>query len=686
MIRSAVFGLAAGAPTLAYIGPGAGIVLVGTLMVPVLVCLAVVWAVCGWPVRLARRLSRRHIRKSTVRQVMVLGLDGLDPRRVRQMISAGELPNFAGLEKQGSLMNLGTTAPPISPVAWATFLTGVNPGKHNIFDFVRRLPGQYACAPSSVRRDSFDASFEPLRKSQPFWHLLADAGVFASVLRVPMTFPPEPFDGLLLSGMAVPDILGTQGTYLLLAEKPDNNAAHGRTVPLRRARPASQTENGIREDAARLRRISQRNDLTRTEGDWHALLPGPTIQGHEWQVPVSLHRTDADSIALRIQRDTVILKRGVLSPWTRIVFRKGMKKIAGICRLLLVSMDPVRVYVSPIQADPSQPPFPLSWPNAFSKALAARHGPFATAGLAEDTGGLEDGVLSDNDFLRQVHDIRKQQEGMFLDAMGKNRDGLCIGVFDFPDRIQHMFGGSDPAHEAVIDCYRHADRLLGSVLESTRPDAVSFVISDHGFGSFRHAVNLNAWLRQEGLLVLRKGGTGDQLDDIDWSATRAYAMGLTGVYLNRTGREPDGIVEEADAPKLKGTITAGLLSLRGSDSGNAVVRAVYDTATQYHGPYVQAAPDLVVGFEDGFRMSWRGAVGCSSEAVVSPNTRHWQADHCIDRQLVPGILATTRPVQEAHAYIHDIAPTILGLFGVTPPAYMDGKPLTLGMTGAERTT
>src|SRR5579863_8761344 len=142
-------------------------------------------------------------------------------------MQAGRLSNLARMADQGTFTELGTTLPPISPVAWSSFMTGVNPGKHNIFDFLNRdlrtcLPELSSAKVTDGSRWDWLAALglstgpvRLLRKSQPFWKILGDHGVFSTILRVPITFPPERFYGLSLSAMCTPDLRGTQGSYTL---------------------------------------------------------------------------------------------------------------------------------------------------------------------------------------------------------------------------------------------------------------------------------------------------------------------------------------------------------------------------------------------------------------------------------------------------------------------------------------
>ena len=182
-----------------------------------------------WPVRLVFRtlFGLRALAKSRVKRVVILGLDGMDHGLTETMLEEGKLPHLAALRDKGCFRPLGSTVPPISPVAWSSFQTGVNPGKHNIFDFLTPDLRNYHAKLSSVeirpprrvlRLGKYQiplggATVRLLRKSRPFWNVLSDHGIFSSILRVPITFPPEKLRGVLLSAMCVPDLRGTQGMF-----------------------------------------------------------------------------------------------------------------------------------------------------------------------------------------------------------------------------------------------------------------------------------------------------------------------------------------------------------------------------------------------------------------------------------------------------------------------------------------
>ena len=232
--------------------------------------------------------------------------------------------------------------------------------------------------------------------------------------------------------------------------------------------------------------------------------------------------------------------------------------------------------------------------------------------------------------------------------------------------------------DAIRKIYEHNDAIVGRVMEKLKPGDVLLVISDHGFDSFQRGVNLNGWLQQQGLLTLKEGasGDGDWLADVDWSQTKAYSLGLSGMFLNLKGREAMGIVEPGEeARAVKAEIIKGLEGIVDPEREAVGIERVFDAADIYAGPYSENAPDLVIGYNSGYRISWDCATGMVSGPIFEDNVKAWSGDHCIDPRLVPGILFANVPMEEEQPSLIDLAPSFLKLFGLEPPAYMDGRAL-----------
>ena len=662
------------AAELAYIGPGAGFAFLGSFLTVVLSVILSVLSVLAWPFRMLWLAIRRQGRfgNASVKKAILLGLDGLDPGLTEKWMAEGKLPNLARLREQGSYSRLRTTFPALSPVAWSTFATGVNPARHNIFDFLNRDMRTYAPELSSARvtpptrflrigKWSLPlnrSTVELRRKSEPFWKILGKHAINSTILRVPVTFPPEPFRGRLLSAMSTPDLRGTQGTFSWFSTSPDEPAVEG----------------GVR------LRLTAQGDTVR------GALPGPDNSKLEFSVRVR----DRESVTIAIQDHEYTAHVGQYTPWIRLRFpSRGMGTVRGIVRLLVTSVAPhLSLYATPVEIDPENPALPISYPSYYAVYLAKLLGTFATLGMAEDTWALNEGAIDEGSFLAQAKLIQAEREAMFFSALERTKRGAVACVFDTSDRVQHMFYRHlEPAHHAPADVryagvieelYRDMDRIVGKTLKYVDRRTALFVLSDHGFCSFRRGVNLNAWLHHHGYLALRHGATegGDYFAGIDWSRTRAYTFGLSGVYLNLEGRESQGIVTASEAPRLREELKSRLTGLSDDADGEvAAIREVYDAHAIYNGPYLDAAPDLVIGYEAGYRASWSAAVGKVSRAVFEDNTKCWSGDHCVDPTLVPGVLFSNLKLEANDPGIEDMAPTVLKLFGIGPPQWMEGKSL-----------
>jgi predicted AlkP superfamily phosphohydrolase/phosphomutase len=649
---------------LAYVGPGAGFAFLGSLLSLIAGFFLSVLALLAWPFRMAWQTLRRRrgYRHARVKRAIFLGLDGLDPRVTERLMDAGKLPNLARLRAEGSYTRLRTTFPALSPVAWSTFATGVSPAKHNIFDFLDRSLKSYLPQLSSARVGQprrvlrvgrwriplSRPSIELLRKSQPFWKILGAQGITCAILRVPITFPPEKFDGRMLSAMCTPDLKGTQGSFSQFSTRIE----------------AATYENG------------SRYPLRREAHGFAGEIEGPadTFVADAPLLRIPFHVMPRNgTFELHVQGQCCGLVPGEYTGWQRLKFRTAIGVCAaGLVRFLATETGPeFSLYMTPINIDPERPALPISHPPFYAAYLANLLGPYATVGMAEDTWALNEGAIDEDAFLRQAWDIFAEREGMFLDAIENTPRGVVACVFDTSDRIQHMFyrrtGTADPHAGAIDEMYQRMDALVGKAMAAANEGTALFVLSDHGFCAFRRGVNINSWLRDNGYLHLKNG-------EVDWSRTRAYALGLGGFYLNMKGREALGIVEARDAAPLKAEIIARLGAVRDTD-GSAPIRNVYATESLYRGPYLDAAPDFIVGYNDGYRCSWEAAVGKVSAQVIEDNPKAWSGDHCVDPALVPGVLFSNRKIAASDPGIEDLAPTALALFGVPRPAWMEGKPL-----------
>ncbi len=673
----------------AYIGPGAGFALLSSFLALLLSFLLALFSLLTFPFRLIFGLVRQRnaYAKADIKRVVILGLDGLDPELCRKYLSAGKLPNFSRLKEKGCFKELSTTYPALSPVAWSTFATGVNPARHNIYDFLMRNPKTYLPELSSSKVGKpkrilnlgkyaiplGKPSVKFLRRSKSFWKVLGEYGIFSHIIRVPITFPPEKFHGAMLSAMCTPDLRGTQGTFSFYTTNLENNSNYiGGTRMLFK-------QNGHKLFAELL---GPENVIKKTTEP--IKLP--------FELSVFPERMAAE---LKIDGAKYTLKEKEFTHWIKITFKAGLgTKIRGICQFYLKQASPeVELYVSPINIDPERPALPISYPYFFAIYLAKLFGSYCSLGMAEDTWALNEDVLDEDAFLKQVYRIHNERETQFFHALSKTKKGVCACVFDATDRIQHMFFrylvDNHPANQreelekyknVIEDLYQRADQLLGRVMEEiSNDDTVLMVISDHGFKSFVRGINLNSWLHQNGYLTLRNEDySAEYFQNVDWEKTKAYAIGLAGIYLNLKGREKYGCVQNTEeAKKLKEEISEKLTGLNDLDRGKIAINKVYDSKKIYSGPYENEAPDLIIGYNEGYRISWEAALGKTSKEVFEDNTKCWSGDHGLDPQIVPGVLFCNYNIETENPGIIDIAPTVLKLFGIEVPSYIDGKPLKI---------
>jgi predicted AlkP superfamily phosphohydrolase/phosphomutase len=671
----------------AYIGPGAGFAFVSSFFAVLAAFFLAFLKLLTFPFRTALRWLkwRKALKRARVKQVVIVGLDGQDPELTDRFLEEGILPNFARLKEEGSYVRLDTSFPAESPVAWSSFQTGCNPGRHRVFDFLVPTRKSYLPELCSAKVTATARTWKlgkyrfPIgrpvidlgRKSQSFWKILGDNGIFSSVIRVPITFPPEKFHGVLLGAMCVPDLKGSQGTFSYYSSDPEEHSRFTGGVQL-----PVEVHDGV------VRSYISGPDNTMVDG------------APEMRIPfeVRLGRNGSSDATLIINRKTHPLKLREYTPWIELRFRPALSfSVRGIVRFYLKEEAPhFKLYMTPVNIDPDKPALPISQPFTYAVYLSKTQGRYATLGLAEDTWGLNERVLDEEAFLKQAYLIHEERERMLFDALEKTKRGAVVCVFDITDRLQHMFFRYlEPGHpanpgkdvevhrDAIRDLYKKMDDLIGRVRERLPKDTVLMVMSDHGFKPFRRGVNTNTWLYRNGYLVLKGDEpTGAEwYQDVDWSRTRAYAVGLGGIYLNVRGRRAQGIVEPGeDEVRLRKEIRERLRGLRDEEKNTPAVAEVYDLKELYKGPYVADAPDLLVGMHVGYRISWNCATGVVNENIFEDNVKSWSGDHCMNPPDVPGMFFCNRKMPIDRINIMDIGPTVLDLFGVSVPPYCDGKP------------
>ncbi len=620
-------------------------------------------------------------------KIVILGFDGLDYDYVKKWMGQGRLPNMRRLAEQGSFNELRTTNPAESPVAWASFITGTNPGKTGIYDFLKRDLETYY--PKFAVNSSTEAKFVlgkwiPVkrpkailnRKGEAFWDIAARAGVPVRALRMPVCFPAKAENGVkLLCGLGVPDIRGTMGTFSYYATDvwaDEDTEMGGKVVGIEFFDGAAET-----------------------------VAFGPL----ESTLPIYFKRLpEQDALIISVGEREVRLTSGSWSEMVEFEFKVApLVKVKGIGRFHLMALAPeTRLYLSPISFDPRDPPFDISYPRKWSRQLAQENGLFKTLGWGIDTWAYNEGRISSEIFLDDVYYTMNRRADIVMKELEKREWQMMLSVFEASDRVQHMFYRYlDPRHplyndaearknrNAILEVYQRADEIVGSVMGALDGNTMLLVMSDHGFNSFRRAVNLNTYLAMQGYLQLKSAtgandrtlhdlfGQGEFWPNVDWPGSKAYALGLGQIYVNLKGREKYGLVEPGEEyERLLDELRISLLRLRDPQSGERVILSVTRGSEIYHGPCTDGMPDLVVGFAPGYRVSWQTCLGGMPKGVVVDNDRRWSGDHCsVDPEHTKGTLLCNRALFIEDAGIMDLAPTVLKYLGLEVPANMDGKPL-----------
>jgi predicted AlkP superfamily phosphohydrolase/phosphomutase len=644
-------------------------------------------------------------------RIVILGFDGVDAHIVEEMLARGELPNLAALKQRGGYSPLTPTVPAQTPVSWATFSTGLDPGGHEIFDFLKRDPANriptFAVAeelqvpfllgkrnPPAIaaaaavllgapglallarrRRlagslllvlaagaavGAFLAARAWLPDTRPWVRNNRRGPVFwtepgarpATVMRMPVTFPPEAFDqGRMLSGLGVPDLSGRIGKPAYYTSDPFFAPREGNDFSVEITRLESNTGRQV----------------TRIAGP-----PGrPFAREGTIDLPLTLTVSDAhDALTVDAGDAHVTLKPGQWSDWLLLEFRVNpLIAIHGYARLRLAAVAPeIGLYLSPIQFDPERlpPGFTISSPAGFAKDLVARYGRYKTMGWGIDTWSIQSATLSEEAFLEDVRQTCEQDRRMLAGLLAGS-EKLLFHYFEFPDRVGHVFwrlrDKEHPAYDAKLaekygdaieKAYKTMDDIVGDTARALKSDDVLLVLSDHGFATWRRSVNYNSWLVENGYLVLKGSAKRQNLEAlfsrgqfweaVDWSKSKAYAMGLGDVYVNLAGREAGGIVAPgSEYEALRDELVARLTGLIDPKNGEKAVSRVFKREQVYKRFDPRLIPDLIVTNRPGYRVSWQSSLGVPTGNVFEDNRDVWSGDHCsLDPDLVRGVFFASR--------------------------------------------
>lgn len=685
-------------------------------------------------------------------KLIILGFDGADAELAQQWMDEGKLPNLAKLRSQGTFAPLRSTIPSQTPVSWSTFSTGLNPGRHGVFDFLKRdtktytpsfaafdqvkepflwgkrtpmIVGAIAAAAilllfflalklfrvrtlvaaavavtlavvagggAGVAADRLLPKEKPAAKNrqvgETFWALLGKQGKRVEVMRIPVTFPAVPFEnGKLLAGLGVPDLSGRIGKPFYFTSELFFQPKGGGDFSL---------------EVVEL--VDNKGEIpTEIKGPPNELFPE---ESEYIKIPMTLNvPEDRKSLRIQVSGGELTLKPGEWSDWVRFTFPfNRLVKVQGIGRFRLLSVEPeVRLYLSPIQFDPENlpPGFAITAPADYVDHLTGHHGLFKTMGWMIDTWSLSNGTVPEEVFLEDVKMTVDKEMEILNGELSRADWDVLVHYFEFTDRVQHMmFRFFDPKHPlwteegaakwggSILQSYQQMDQIVGQVMQKMPAGTKLMIVSDHGFASFRRSMNYNTWLAKNGFMTLtgeesgRKNledlfDQGDFFVNVDWSKTKAYALGLGQIYINVKGREAKGIVQPgAEYEQVRMAIKQGLEGFVDEETGEKPVAHVFTREEAYGTFDPELIPDLIPSNNDGFRVGWQDSLGGIAKTIVEPNTEIWSGDHCsVYPPLVEGILFANFRLDGKNANMGDVMPTILDIYGVQPPTKLDGRSL-----------
>lgn len=550
-------------------------------------------------------------------------------------------------------------------------------------------------------------------KGKSFWEIAADKGVKAIVIRHPDTFPAKPFKkGRLLSGLGVPDLRGRIGTPTIITTdyslKMRDNEFSVEIVPVSSNvymekievdvpgpynKPfysyfLSEYEDGCIDDELKenLRKEAKKELEKRGVGE---IVYFPLF--------LRVDNT-SKSCEIEISGKEFVLREGEWSEWIDISFKfSKIVRLKGIVRFYLMQTVPeLRLYISPIQIHPDNN-LHISYPESYAKQLFKRFGPFKTMGWAVDTWTISSGLSDEEQFLSDMYQTEGAYEKIMVQLLKDGDCDLYVQIYEFTDRIAHILWRYIDEEHPLYDqekaplyqnelkkSYIYMDKIIGKALELIPKECILIVLSDHGFASFRKEVNYNRWLVDNGLMTLKED-TGlmslyDLFDNnrllfknVDWSRTKAYALGLGNIYINLKGREKEGIVKEGkEYEEVVAKIVNELPKIVDPETGEHPVCKVYRRDEIYKNYDPNLVPDLRVSNNPGYRVSWQTSLGGVPDDLIALNLKPWSGDHCsLDPQCVKGMIISNRKLGE-NMNIIDVAPSVLTFLKVSPDG-MEGK-------------
>lgn len=671
------------------------------------------------------------------KRVVVFGVDGLDPEMLQERIDRGIMPNFARLQGQGAtLQSLQTSWPPQSPVAWSNFISGVNPGKHGLYDFIHVNRDNYSIESSMVETDDVGMSLSlfgydlPLtggesrstRQFPAFWEVMSEEGIPVYVHRMPAAYPLTESEAVVFPDMGTPDLVGALSGVAYLFTENDKQSARVsdsyrvEKINLKRRNlnlwKASSRIYGPSDTLVNVDDLKEQQDTALANNDFAEAnrIANEIRRAQETFTPIELmvdQTGEEPVLAINIDGSYATAKLGEWSAWTPIEFSMlgGLVPVPGYTRFRFVSENPFEVYAVPVQFDPWAPVSPISTPDDAAADLADAIGPYFTQGFADAYKAYKGGVLDTSGFINESDMVLEERIKMMhygLDQIDNTGGLLFLYTGSLDMRCHMLWHTSDELHphqeehgeylgvpyeEQIDRVYTQVDSMLGelvarvSLMEEKWGEEIEIIVmSDHGFAPFRRKMHVNDWLVDEGYLVLKSGydktsSLGLAGEEIDWEQSRAYAVGFNGIILNRIGREPSGIVKESEAENLLEEIAGKLYNLK--DGETKIFTSIKKATEVFNGPMLDYAPDLQLGFNVGYGASDECATGAiTGEGVIVDNDSRWSGSHLMDPELVRGVIFSVQGREYLKdPALEDITATLYKMFAVSPPEEIDGEPL-----------
>ena len=636
------------------------------------------------------------------KKVLILGIDGMDPGLLRKYMDAGLMPYFKRFIDKGDFKPLQTSIPPQSPVAWSNFITGMDAGGHGIFDFVHRDPktmqpylsmSQATKATRKIELGSWvfpldGGEVKQLRKGKAFWQVLEEHGIPTTIYKIPANFPPAPSKGKSLSGMGTPDIVGSPGTFSYFTTRVPSHAddiSGGKVFKVKVKDNRVEAElTGPKNDFRRFLK-----DSAKTENDSEQ---APEYFAPDSKIGFTVFLDPQRPVAKFVAQDNeFVLKEGEWSDWIPLEFKfvPGLVSVDAVCRFFFKQARPdFKLYVTPLQISSKDPAMPISTPPDWAGELCSELGHFYTQGLPEDSKALSEGILTGREFWQQAQLVYKERRQALEYLLDQFNEGVLFFYFSSLDQGCHMlwrymdkehpaFDSSDKLENSIRTLYQEMDESLGCALDRVDQHTTVIVMSDHGFAPFYWAVNLNSWLAREGYVKLKRPllqGKFKYFLNVDWDQTKAYGLGINGLYVNLNGREKNGIVEPGEEYEtLLDNLEKDLLAMRDPSTGAHPISQVVRCRRDMQNLNLEDGPDIIVGYNKGYRCSWESPLGEFPRDVFVENKDAWSADHCIDSRLVPGILAVNRKIDMDAPALYDITATVLAEYGIDPLPDMIGR-------------